>query len=401
MYLTPKEEKILAGEEGEVKQKALEILVAIGEIYNADRLIPISSVQIAGVSYKTIGDAGIEWIESLTSTKFSVPTTINPTGMDLELWESMGVTKEFAEKQMRIINAFLKLGAIITCSCTPYLIGNLPKFGEHIAWAESSAVCYANSVLGARTNREGGPSAIASAIIGLTGNFGYHLNEMRNPTLKVKVEVELNEESDFGALGYYIGKRVGNGVPYFVGIKSASNDELKSLSAALAASGGVALYHIKDITPESNLVKIDGLEEINFTKDELKNSYDELSTIKEGKVDLVCLGCPHTSIEEIKKIAEMIKGKKVANNTKLWIFTSLPMKILANRCGYSKIIEDAGGKIYSDCCMIITPLENLGFKVMAVNSAKAAVYAPTLAKMDVVFTNLRKCIEIATLGEVK
>ncbi|MEM1524499.1 MAG: aconitase X catalytic domain-containing protein, partial [Nitrososphaerales archaeon] len=266
MYLTPKEEKILAGEEGEVKQKALEILVAIGEIYNADRLIPISSVQIAGVSYKTIGDAGIEWIESLTSTKFSVPTTINPTGMDLELWESMGVTKEFAEKQMRIINAFLKLGAIITCSCTPYLIGNLPKFGEHIAWAESSAVCYANSVLGARTNREGGPSAIASAIIGLTGNFGYHLNEMRNPTLKVKVEVELNEESDFGALGYYIGKRVGNGVPYFVGIKSASNDELKSLSAALAASGGVALYHIKDITPESNLVKIDGLEEINFTK---------------------------------------------------------------------------------------------------------------------------------------
>ncbi|MCS7116282.1 MAG: aconitase X catalytic domain-containing protein [Nitrososphaerales archaeon] len=401
MYLTPKEERILAGEEGEVRQKAMEIIVAIGEIYNADRLIPISSAHISGTSYKTIGDAGIEWIESLTSTKFSVPTTVNPFGMDLALWEIMGIRKDFAEKQMRIVNAFLKLGATLTCSCIPYLIGNIPKFGEHIAWAESSAVCYANSVLGARTNREGGPSALASAIIGLTGNFGYHLNEMRNPTVRVKVEVDLNEESDFGALGHYVGKRIGNGVPYFTGIKRASNDELKSLSAALAASGGVALYHIKDITPESSIVKSDGLEEINFTKSELKDSYEELSTVKEGKVDIVCLGCPHSSIEEIKKVAEMIKGKKVAPNTKLWLFTSLPTKILADRCGYSKVIEEAGGNIYCDCCMVIAPIEDLGFKVMAVNSAKAAVYVPTLSKMNVVFGNLKRCIEIAISGEAK
>lgn len=206
---------MMAGEEGPIRQKALEILVALGEIFGADRLIPVHSVQVAGVSYKTIGQAGLEWVESLSRGKVCVPTTLNPAGMDLENWERMNVSADFAEKQMEVINAYRKLGIHTICSCTPYLLGNIPRFGEHIAWSESSAVCFANSVLGARTNREGGPSALASALTGRTANYGYHLSENRKSTLKVNLKTCLAEESDFGAVGYHVGQIVRNGVPFF------------------------------------------------------------------------------------------------------------------------------------------------------------------------------------------
>ena len=389
---------IMQGDNGPVKQKAMEILVALGEIFNADKLIDIESTQISGVSYKTIGDAGLHWIESMLSEKVVIPSTLNPTGIDLRLWRQMGIAEEFARKQMQIIDVYSKLGVKTLCSCTPYLSGHSPKFKDHIAWSESSAVCYANSILGARTNREGGPSALASALIGKTANYGYHLDENRQPTMCIDLDVHLHEESDFSALGISIGKKVNNGVPYFTGIKNPSVDSLKSLAAALAASGGVALYHVESVTPESNSIKVGGIETISFTSDELVSSYDSLSTIQSGPVDLVTIGCPHASLSEMKKIATLVKGKKIAKNTKFWIFTSVGVKLMAERFGYLRDIVKAGGEVYTDCCMVVAPIEQLDFKTMAVNSGKAAVYSPSASNVEVVFGTTGRCVDIAVKG---
>ena len=376
----------------------MEILVALGEIFGANNLIKVESAQISGVSYKTIGDAGLQWVESMSDETVAIPTTLNPTGMDLHLWRQMGISQEFADKQTQIINAYAKLGVKTICSCTPYLSGQSPKFKDHIAWSESSAVCFANSVLGAKTNREGGPSALAAALIGKTANYGYHLDENRQPTIHIDLDVFLHEESDFGALGVSVGKRVNNGVPYFTGIKDPSADNLKSLAAGLAASGGVALYHIERVTPEADSVGLDGIETINFTSEELISSYDSLSTFQSGAVDLVAIGCPHASLSEMKKVATLIKGKKVAKTTKLWIFTSVSVKSMAERFGYLKDIIKAGGEVYTDCCMIVTPIEQFGFKTMAVNSAKAATYGPSTSKIGVIFGTTGRCINIAVKG---
>ncbi len=376
----------------------MEILVALGEIFGADRLIEISSVQISGVSYKTIGDAGIRWLEFMSSEKVVVPATLNPAGMDLRLWRQMGISEEFADKQLKIIDAYSRLGAKIICSCTPYLVGHSPPFKEHIAWSESSAVCYANSVLGARTNREGGPSALAAALIGKTPNYGYHLEENRQPTLRVDVDVPLHEESDYGALGAFVGRKVENGVPYFTRLRSPSADGLKSLAAALAASGGVAMFHAEGVTPEAASVDLKGVEETVFSPEDLVSSYEKLSTFKSGEVDIVAIGCPHASLSEMKKVADIIKGKKVAENTQLWVFTSGGTKLMAERFGYLGTILKAGGKVYTDCCMIVAPVEEFGFKTMAVNSAKAAVYGPSASKVDVIFGTTGRCVEIAVKG---
>lgn len=376
----------------------MEILVALGEIFDADKLIDVGSAQISGVSYKTIGDAGIEWIESLSSEKVVIPTTLNPTGMDLRLWRQMGISPKFAAKQIQIINAYLKLGAQALCSCTPYLSGHSPKLNEHVAWAESSAVCFVNSVLGARTNREGGPSALAAALIGKTANYGYHLNENRQPTMRINLDFHLHDSSDFSALGSSIGKKVNNGVPYFSGIQNPDVDSLKSLAASLAASGGVALFHVDSVTPESNSVKLNGIETLSYTSKDLDLSYELLSTFNSGSVDLVTFGCPHSSLSEMKTIAAHLKGKKIAKNTKLWVFTSVNVKLFAERFGYLKEIINAGGEVYTDCCMVVAPLEDLGFTNIAVNSAKAAIYSPSASNVGVLFGTTGRLIEIALKG---
>ena len=200
MYLTKEEEKTLAGEEGEVYERMLRLLVRLGEIYGADRMIPVGSVQVAGVSFKSIGEPGLEFLEDYASkgAKVKVLTYLNPAGMDMEGWKELGFPEDFAGKQVRIMNAFKRMSIVITATCTPYLAGNLPRFREHLAWSESSAVSFANSVIGARTNREGGPSALAAGLCGVTPNYGLHLEENRKPSIVVKVDAELNYNSDFG-----------------------------------------------------------------------------------------------------------------------------------------------------------------------------------------------------------
>jgi len=391
MHLTKDEEKILNGEKGEVMERLFRLLVRLGDIYGADKMIPVGSVQVAGVSYKSIGDPGTEFLEDMASkgAKVKILTYLNPAGMDLENWKEYGFPEDFAKNQLRIMDAFRKMGIVVTSTCTPYLAGNLPRFREHIAWSESSAVSFSNSVIGARTNREGGPSALAAAICGVTPNYGLHLWENRQPTVKIKVDVDLNYNSDFGALGWYVGKQVKNKIPYFVGIKNANTDQLKALGAAMAASGAVALYHVEDLTPEADLVEKKGLETISVGKNEIKETYSKLNTGKEP--DIVILGCPHASLREISAVAEKLEGKQLKKP--VWICTSRMVKEAAERMGYNEIIAKAGGSVVADTCMVVSPIEKMGYKTTGVNSGKAANYLPGFCKQEVCFANIDDLVE--------
>jgi len=286
-----------------VPERLFRLLVRLGDIYDAEKMIPVGSVQVAGVSYKSVGDPGLAFLEDMSSkgAKVKVLTYLNPAGMDLENWKNLGFPEDFAKNQIRVMDAFKKMGIVVTSTCTPYLAGNLPRFREHIAWSESSAVSFSNSVIGARTNREGGPSALAAAICGRTPNYGLHLWENRQPTVRIDVDVELSFNSDFGALGYFVGKQVKNKIPYFTGIKNANTDQLKALGAAMAASGAVALYHVENLTPESDLVEKNGLEAISVSSKEIDETIDSLNSGKNP--DIVILGCPHASIREISTLA--------------------------------------------------------------------------------------------------
>ena len=369
------------GEQGEAVRQSMEILAALGKIYGAADMVPVTSVQVAGVSYKTIGDAGLEYLQDMVQkgAKVKVPTFLNPAGMDREQWEALRVPPAFAKKQLEILDTFAEMGIGMTCTCTPYLVGIRPKQSEHIAWSESSAISFANSVLGARTNREGGPSALAAAICGFTPNYGLHLDENRVANLLVKVETELKGTSDFGAMGAYIGEAAKGKTPAFVGVKAASEDRLKSLGASMAAWGSVAIYNMQGITPEWNVV--DGAEEITFGARELAETREKMSG--DGKPDIVAIGCPHASLSEIEEVAVKVRGKKLA--TKLWVCTARKTKEAADKAGFTQAIEQAGGNVVADTCMVVCPLEEMGIKHAACNSGKAAKYLTNMFKRKVVY----------------
>jgi predicted aconitase len=385
MDLTAEEQKILDGEKGEVMERMFRLLVRLGDIYGAEKMIPVGSAQVAGVSYKSIGDPGTEFLEDIASKgeKVKVLTYLNPAGMDMESWEEVGFPKDFASSQERIMEAFKAMGFVITATCTPYLAGNLPRFREHIAWSESSAVSFSNSVIGARTNREGGPSALAAALCGVTPDYGLHRDENRRPDVVVKVDSELGSRADFGALGYHVGKLVKNKKPYFLGLKSANTDQLKALGAAMAASGAVALYHVEDMTPEAHLMDVSGLETIDMTRSDIEETYGKLCTGENP--DIVILGCPHASLREIGEVAALVDGKELAKP--LWICTSRMMKEAAARMGYLETIERAGGRVVADTCMVVSPIEQMGYNSTGTDSGKAANYLPGFCKQKVVFND--------------
>lgn len=390
MHLTREEERILSGELGEGRAKAMAILAAVGKIYGADRLIPASSAQVAGVSYKTIGDAGLEFLEDFTAkgAKAAIPSFLNPAGMDRENWKEMGIPPKFAEKQLRILKAYTSMGISATCTCTPYLIGIRPKIGEHIAWSESSAISFANSMLGARTNRESAVSALASAIIGKTPNFGLHLDESRLSTLLIEVAAPMRKMTDYGALGIIVGKAAKGRNPSFIGLdrKFSNEDRMKSLGAAMAASGSVALFYAKDITPEWKV--LESAERMSVEQKEIDEVKAKMQSA--DSVELVTIGCPHCSISEIKEIAWLLKGKKL--KVKLWVCTSRKVKEQAEAEGYAAVIREAGGLVVADTCMVVAPLEQMGFKSTGVNSGKAATYLPSFCRQKVSFKDVEELL---------
>lgn len=388
MELTEEEKGMLEGKQGKAVKKSMEILVALGKIYGAKRLVPIGSVQVSGVSYQNLGGAGLEFLEEMAEDgKVKVLTTLNPAGMDLENWEELGIEREFAEKQRKVIEAFKKMRIICTCTCTPYFVGNTPEKGTHVAWGESSAVCYANSVLGAKTNREGGPSALAAALTGRTPEYGMHLEENRKAKVKVTVECELGNVPEFGALGKVIGEKIGNKIPYITGIEKASVEELKSFCASIATYGGTAMFYMEGIAGEVG--EIPG-EEISVGRGDIEKTLGEMN--EECESDFVALGCPHCSLGELERIAELLKGKKVKKE--LWICVARPVKKMGEEKGYVEVIEGAGGKFACDTCMVVAPLEGR-FKCLLTDSAKACFYGRGVHGFKVKVKSLEECLEEA------
>ncbi|KPL77816.1 hypothetical protein ADN00_07980 [Ornatilinea apprima] len=397
MNLTPLQTAMLDGAHGRAAQKSMQILAALGKIYGAEELIPVTSVQIAGVSYANLGEAGLAFLSDMADGggKTRVLTTLNPAGMDIENWQALGISPEFARDQTRVIEAFSRMGVVATCSCTPYLVGNVPLYGQHIAWSESSAVCFANSVLGARTNREGGPSALASALTGFSPAYGLHLDEQRVPRLHFHVEAPLSGTFQFGALGKVIGeiieKRATRPVPYLTGIPQASLEELKSFCASIATYGGAGLFHIQGVTPEASLFAVPA-ESITISSQQIHQAIEHLSNAAD-EPDFISLGCPHLSIDEIAHLAQLLVGRQVRKE--FWITTARPIKQMADRMGYTRIIEQAGAKFAADTCCVVAPIQGR-FKTLLTDSAKACYYARGKNKFNTLYRSFEEVVNEAT-----
>jgi predicted aconitase len=394
MQLTDEERALLHGEGGQAVRKAMEILVALGRIYGADRLLPVRSVQVSGVSFHNLGDAGLEWLEQIAvDGRVRALTTLNPAGMDLQDWQRQGIPAEFAELQLRLVGAYQEMGIAPTCTCTPYLIGNLPTLGEHIAWAESSAVAFANSVLGARTNREGGPSALAAALAGRTPRYGLHLDENRIPTLEVTVDSVLSNTADWGALGHVVGK-LGQGRVAVLRLEQRPRlAELKSLGAALVTFGGSPLFYVQGLSPASPAPpRIE--QRLRIGRQELSAALHGLDDGSEA-VGLVCLGCPHCSLQELAQIADLLGGRQL--QTEMWVCTARPIAEAARQLGLLDRFAASGAKLVCDTCFAVAPLGRPGMTI-ATDSVKGCYYGRGHNRLRVHLGSPERCVAAACTG---
>ena len=354
MYLTREEKRILDGELGEGTQKALELLVAIGDAYDAEKMIPISRAHAASSGQE--GD--LYFVELLASggARCRVPTSTNPV-YDIKYFDSLfEVPKDEGEVARRVMEAYKRIGAILSWSCIPYMAENIPLYGETVAFSESSATPYVNSVIGAKTNREAAQSALAAGIIGKTPKYGLHIKENRRGTHLVKVETLLKDEFDYTLLGYYVGKRIGYGIPVLSGItRQPSTEEFINFCAMSNVSGAISMFYIPGLTVEASTVEeaFQGdtpKDKISVTDRDLKQACEELQTAS-GKIDFVMLGCPHYTLKQVEEVARLLNGKKIHKDVAFWLCTSATTRLLAERNGYVDIIEKSGGHVVVDTCI--------------------------------------------------
>jgi predicted aconitase len=389
MYLTQREEDALAGESGEVVQMAYRVLVAVGRLSDAARLIPVKWAHVSGVSYLTIGDYGLEFLRRVAKSggaRFRVFTTVNPCGMDVESWDSLGVPSDYAEKQLEIISAYQRLGIATSFTCIPFQSYPVPKAGTHVSWAESSAAIYANSVLGLMTNRESAVSALASALTGKTPLSDLHLPENRRPSKKIRVALRrrgpLKGSLDFGLLGYFSGARAGQGVIGFQGVPRPKRvEETKALCAAIGTTGSSGMF---------TFGSRERAETIDFTDRDYEETLAELSDEESG--DSIVLGCPQMTIEELYQLSKLLEGTRLKK--KCLVFCSSKVHTLALSRGYIRAIEAAGATIVRDACADFTPLiSSLGSEVVETDSCKGAHYIKRVHKVKVALRTTRKIIE--------
>jgi predicted aconitase len=363
----------------------MRILIALADLSGAPRLVPITSAHVSGASYKMIGDPGLEFLEDFArDARVAVPTTVNPLGTDLTQWKELGIPPEFAEKQTRIARAYEAMGVRPSFTCTPYLIGVRPSLGEHVAWAESNAVCFANSVLGARTNRESGPSALAAAIVGATPESGLHTNDGRKPTIQIRVTTK-PRDIDFSLIGLVAGERIGDGVPFFRGF-GGSEEDLKWLGAALASTSSCAMFHVDGVTPEAKRSREAGLPSITITRQDLTAAKRKYTDGTEA--DVIALGSPQLSGEEIRAVAQRVD--RTPPRIPVWVFTSRAVKD-ANPDAVGKI-ERHRGRVLADTCLEVTMLEHR-FGTVATPSGKGAYYLPSLCKQKVILDDIDALLE--------
>lgn len=381
MHLAREEEHLLT-DGTPAERLSMRILTTLGDVYGADRLIPIASAHISGVSLKTLGEPGLEFLEGFATTaKVRVRTTVNPMGMDLDRARELGVPEDFVAAQRRVAKAYIALGAEPVFSCTPYLVGNRPNLGDHVAWAESSAVVFANGVLGARTNREGGPSALAAAVVGRTPDYGLHLPENRRATHVVDVHAPMRGYR-WSLLGLHLGALVGDGTPYLRDIPATESD-LKWFGAALASAGSAGMFHVERLTPEWRDAEPDGRPVIPVTEEDLLKTRDRYTTGAEPEA--IGLGSPQLSADELRHVADLLDRHRP--RPRVFVFASRAARLQAGDA--AKRIEALGHLVLVDTCLEVAPMERWA-KTTATPSGKAAIYLPTLCGQNVVLDDLEE-----------
>jgi predicted aconitase len=405
--LTPEERDWQEGRAGEGTRFALGLVVRMGELFGADRLLPVSQAHIDACLYTN--DAGLEFAERLASlgTRVRVPTTLNVTARDIQRWEAFRVPADFAEKSRRLEAAYLALGCLPTWTCAPYEQGLVPRFGEQLAWGESNAVAYVNTVIGARTNRYADFLDVACAVTGRAPAFGLHLEGPRRGQVLVRlhgVPEDLRAHpSLYAVLGYHLGEIVGDRVPVLADLpRTTRASDLKAFCAAAASSGALALAHVVGVTPEAPTIEAacqgrPPQETIGVTMDALRRARERLSFAPATGIDFVKLGCPHLAFGEALDVAARVAGRRIRPGLEFWISTSRAVVHHLRESGHLDAIEGAGIRILADTCAMTTRIDGWGLTHMLTNSGKQAHYAAA-AGFEVTLASLDDCVTYA-LGD--
>jgi hypothetical protein len=410
LRLSRKDEACLAGEHGPAVRMAMSILVRMARVYRASEFLDITRAHIDATIY--VGDAGLEFAEKLASlgARVSVPSTVNVSGVDEHHFREWPVPEDWASKAHRQMIAYQSMGTIPIWTCAPYQTEHAPRLGEQIAWGESNAIVFANSVLGARTERYPDYLDICAAIAGRVPAVGLHLEENRGGELVLDlaaVSAAVSSRDDFyPILGHLMGKLAGERIPVLVNLDAEpTRDQLKSLGAAAASSGSVALFHVVGVTPEAPTLEeaLRGrspLETIEVSMDELRKARSELTTSTGEKLDLVVLGSPHFSFEEFRTLAPLLEGRERHPDVTFLVTTSRIMRELAAKAGFVRALEAFGGKITVDTCILATPMLPKSVRRLMTNSGKYALYSPGLLDVEVAFGSLEECVLSAVEGRV-
>ncbi|MCB0253387.1 MAG: aconitase X catalytic domain-containing protein [Anaerolineae bacterium] len=410
LHLSNRDQAMLSGAHGPAAQMAMSILVRMAEVYRASELMDISGAHIDSTIY--IGEAGLAYAERLASlgARVAVPTTLNVSGLDEQHWQEWPVPRDWAEKAHRQMVAYQSMGAMPTWTCAPYQTQWRPAFGQQIAWGESNAIVFANSVLGARTERYPDLLDICCAITGRVPAVGLHLTANRAGQVLfrlIDVSPAVQEDDTFyPVFGHLVGKIAQDRIPVIDGLAvTPLEDQLKAFGAATASSGAVALFHMVGVTPEAPTLDaaMQGRpphKVVEVTLHDLRAARRELSTAAGQRLDMVVLGSPHFSLAEFRQLAPLLEGRRSHPDVQFLVTTGRGVAQLAKTAGYLDPLRRFGGRLTVDTCILATPMLPDDVKILMTNSAKYAYYSPGLLGTTVAFGSTADCVDSAVKGRI-
>lgn len=411
VHLTDEDRAQLNGARGPGAQMAMSIIVRMAEVFGAPYLLGIEAAHIDSSLY--MGEATLEFAERLAElgAQVVVPSTLNVSGVDEYGWQDWAVPPDWAENARRQMHAYVKMGCIPTWTCAPYQTDHRPHYGQQIAWGESNAIAFANSVIGARTERYPDLLDICAAITGRVPATGLHLEENRVGEILIQLKdvptAVQSSELFYPVVGHLIGGLARDQVPVLAGLEvQPTEDQLKALCAAAASSGSVGLLHIIGVTPEAPTMaeafgQREPLTELSITMDDLQAGHATLTTAVGEDLDMVVLGSPHFSLEEFRQLAPLLDGKRVNPGVRFLITSSRAMAALAEKAGLLAGVREFGAMLTVDTCILTTPMLPPEIQVIMTNSAKYSYYAPGLLDTQVVFGSMDDCVNSAVSGRVQ
>lgn len=410
LHLTPDDEAMLRGEAGPATALAMRVVTRMATIARAPHLRDITHAHIDSTIF--VGDAGLEFAERLAAlgARVRVPSSLNVSGVDEHHWREWPVDATWASKAHRQMVAYRSMGTTETWTCAPYQTEARPSFGQQIAWGESNAIAFANSVIGARTERYPDLFDICAAITGRVPDVGLHTDEGRRGQVRIRLDgiptrLQASDEL-YPVLGFLIGRIADDRIPVIEGLEvQPTEDQLKALGAAAASSGVVALFHIVGVTPEAATLRdaFGGTPppvDHTVTLAHLNDTRAELSTGTDGSLDLVLLGSPHFSFDEFRQLIPLLAGRRAAPGVRFLVTTGRLMRQLAAEAGLLETLEAFGGQITVDTCVLATPMLPPEVRTIMTNSGKYAYYVPGLLDRTIVYGSLADCVESAVHGRI-